>query len=745
VLRGLRREMVKVLILVPLAVLASLFAIAGGIVSYTPTTRVGVHSVLVFWISIPTALAVLAYRRKPIRASAIMNSALIFAIVLHSGSAAKNMFRLTEGPVDRVLVDTAGDLLEFALYGVLLAGAMVCLLQMQKDEKPPSSNRMLTSIILIMPLVIYGAMMLVIPFLTPELLVSVSLLIGAVAVAGFLIASILTFRHQPETAPFDQGYFVSALLLLLVATIATMTNLADPSMNWEYAETLQMAAFLLICIALGVPFLKKSGFRRRGAYGFVVGLILMAYLPFLLTIVLESISLPPTLEILNLLAYSIIHIGAASLSGMMAILLYIYPKKKPSWNHFPLVLLFGLWAAISLILVVFFAVLSIALLGEPIIPFVVGSLTTLGLLTYAILWTAYPPAESKIPSTKRLALILSFLILLVVVGEILNQVAISIVPPIADSPYGALFLLGSNLAIMFTFTYLIFLLAEKSSGKAPVEMYITFFLGMWILPNILKSYYKVWTAGWWVSEILLFVGLIAGPPLLTWLYVRTMHEVEDSHKRANMYADLLMHDVSNYNQMMMMSLELLGSHDISEQQRTRVADDGRQVISFSEQLISNVRLLSEADTLQTSELEPTSLVQTIVSALDQFTLRIGSGELILEFQSEDSRALVMANEMLVHIFLNILYSALECRKRGETVTIGIHETEHSGEDFWQIDIKAPGRIIDEDDGYSSGTLGLLAARLMTEALNGTFEVETFARVDVCEGRLFSIRLHTANT
>ena len=210
-----------------------------------------------------------------------------------------------------------------------------------------------------------------------------------------------------------------------------------------------------------------------------------------------------------------------------------------------------------------------------------------------------------------------------------------------------------------------------------------------------------------------------------------------------MYADLLMHDVSNYNQMMMMSLELLGSHDISEEKRTRVADDGRQVISFSEQLISNVRLLSEADQLKTSELQPTSLVKTIVSALDLFTRRIGSGELIMEFQPKDSQAFVMANEMLVHIFLNILYSALECRKSGETVTITIHETEHSGEDFWQIDIKAPGRKTDEEDGQSSGTLGLLAARIMTESLNGTFAVETFTRVDVCEGRLFSIQLHTA--
>ena len=505
-----------------------------------------------------------------------------------------------------------------------------------------------------------------------------------------------------------------------------------------------MAAFLLICVAFAVPFLKRSGYRRRNAYGLVVGLILMAYLPFLITIILESFGLTSIFEGVNLFAYGIIHVGAASLSGMMAILLYLYPRKKKSWNYIPMVLIFGLWAAISLILVIMFTVPSLVLMGEPIIPFVVGSIITLALLFLAILWTQNPPIERNKPSIQLVTTLLTIFIALVVMGEVINQLAISAVPSIAESPFGDLILLVPNLAVMFAFAYLIFLLAGKSQGKSSVEMYIALFLVMWILPNILKSYYNVWTTGWWISEILLFVGLLAGPPLLIWLYVRAMHEVEESHQRANMYADLLMHDVSNYNQMMMMSMELLGSHDISETKRKRLADDGRQVISFSEQLISNVRLLSEADKLESSSLQPINLVDTIVSALDIFTRRVGSGELVLEFQPEESQAYAIANDLLVQIFLNILYSALECRKRGETVTIGIRQTVVESESYWQIDIKAPGRRADQEEGYSSGTLGLLAARLMTESLKGHFGMEAYTRTDVCEGRLFTIRLHATD-
>jgi len=223
-----------------------------------------------------------------------------------------------------------------------------------------------------------------------------------------------------------------------------------------------------------------------------------------------------------------------------------------------------------------------------------------------------------------------------------------------------------------------------------------------------------------------------------------MRDEQASYSRATLYADLLMHDVSNYNQMVMTTLELIGSTDVSDERRERLADDGIKVISFSEQLISNVRLLSESDRLERTHLEPTNLVTTIVSALDLFALRVGSEQLKMEFKSDEANAFVMANELLVHIFLNILYTALECGRRGETVTLSIQSFEQSGEDFWQILIKAPAKTIDDKDKHSSTTLGLTAAELITQSLNGTFESERYQRVDDCEGRLYTIRLHATN-
>jgi hypothetical protein len=746
-MRGLRRALAKVLVLVPLASIAAVIAIGpGNLVSYTPDARVGVHSLIAFWLSIPTALSVLAFQKKQHHANLWLMSALAFLMFVHIGSAALNLLRPSEAEIVRTLTDSVSDMLELAILGFLLSGACVSLIRESDKNKERISTLLFIPILLFLPLAIFGGIWIfVLPTLTTESLIMLSSIFAIIAVSGFLVASLFILKAKATIPSIDVGYFDSSLLLFALSVVAVMLTIVEPAINWELAETLQMAGILLMALAMGVPALKDAGFRRSSAYGIMIGLTLMVYLPFLITIVIESTHISTTVGPPNLLAYSIIHIGAASLSAMMAILLYIYPRKKTSWNHYPMIGLFGMWCGIAFVQVFLLLFPEVAPLGEPITPYNVGSLLTLGLLFQTVRWTNQPPIDrEKTPSLFELGIILAGLMTAVIIGEGINQLVLKSIPELSYDPTSNVIILVTNLFIMFAFAYIIFLLSEGSNGRAPVELYVVLFLVMWILPNILKSYYTLWTAGWWVSEILLFAGLLAGPPLFSWLYVKTMHEVEDSHRTANMYADLLMHDVSNYNQMMIMSLELLGSPDIPEEQRKRLADDGRQVVSFSEQLISNVRLLSEADRLQRSELEPTDLVATIVSAIDVFTRRVGTGELAVKFQSKESHAFVMANELIVHIFLNILYSALECRIRGETVSIDIQEVEQSGEDFWQINIRAPGRKADATNSYSSGALGLLAVRLMTESLNGQFEVETFERADAYEDRLFSIRIHASD-
>ena len=534
-----KRALLKVLILVPLGTIFAWFALGpAGLVSYSPATRVGVHSVLAFWISIPTALVLLAYQRMKARPHIVLLSALVYSIILHIGSAGKNLIDLSQ-PVERGLTNTVADLFDLALFSILIAGAAVCYYRESTLESIIPIGRPLVTVLLLAPFVLYGTMWyFILPILSVSELFNLSIVLVVIAISGLLIASFLTWHVSTRYLLVDKGYLISSMLLFILSTIFLFFTFSNPSMGWEFPETLQMAGFLVLCLALSVPFLKSSGFTRRGAYGFSIGLILIAYFPFLFTIAIESMSLNVIIEPYNLMAYSIIHIGAGSLAGMMAILLYIYPKKKTSWNHYPFILLFGLWASVTLILLFTITIPVFTPLGEPITPYTVGSILSLALLFMAIYWTTNPPPDKKDPpSIFQLAIVLAGMVSLVVVGEAVNQLMLQVNQSLATNPLGSIIILCTNLVIMFAFAHLFFLLSARSRGKLTIELVVVIFLAMWILPNILKSYYALWTSGWWVSELFLFGGLLAGPPLLAILYVRAMSDVEESRNTASMYAD----------------------------------------------------------------------------------------------------------------------------------------------------------------------------------------------------------------
>ncbi len=172
----MRRALVKILILVPLGILASYLGTGpGGIVSYSPATRVGVHSLLAFWISIPASVVLLAYLRKRLRANLLFLSALVFLIILHIGSAASNLIILEQESVERLLVHTVSDFVDLALFGILLACASYCFLHQKLIQSEQKSKWIFIAIIFLLPLIIYATFWFaILPSLSTSLLINLS-------------------------------------------------------------------------------------------------------------------------------------------------------------------------------------------------------------------------------------------------------------------------------------------------------------------------------------------------------------------------------------------------------------------------------------------------------------------------------------------------------------------------------------------------------------------------------------------
>ncbi|TFF91760.1 HAMP domain-containing histidine kinase [Candidatus Thorarchaeota archaeon] len=726
-MRANQRAVLKVVVLVPTAILGALLAIGpGGLVSYSPATRVGVNSLLAYWIAIPLVIAVITFRSSQLRAHLVTAAAFAFPVIMHIGKAAYNLLLLDIPEIQHTPINTAADTTELLLLSFLLLCVVLCYSRSVLLDSP-KQRVAFASLILLLPLAIRGLLwFLVFPNLSSLGLKTLSwslVIVGALALTSTL--AVLP-RVKSKELPLDKGYFASAILLLVIAIIALGFHASTGRPGWEFAETMQMGGFLVLSLATGIPYMRRAGYGRRPAYGLVLGMILLFYLPLVITIAIESSGLSLLPPVANFLAYAIIHVGAGSLSAMMAVLLYLYSRHKFSWTHYPLMLIFGLWASLTVALLVAFTLPSFSVLGEPSGIYIVGAIVTLALLITAARYEVDPPKRK--PKVSRLVAALIVSVALTLLGETVNQVFLLVNPSFIGSLLGEAVELVASLAVMLAFTYLIFLLARGSHGEMSASLYVTLLLAIWILPSVLKSYYSVWTLGWFVSEILLLMGIVAGPPILAWLYIKALEESKEMHTRSSLFADLLMHDVTNYNQVLMTSLELLGSEGVHTEQRKRLASDGKQIISFAEQLIQNVRLLTETMRLKEKPLEPTNLVSAFVAALDHFSQKVGSDAVVVEFDPEEAEAAVLANQLIVHVFLNILYYALERSRHGVTIKSTIRLTEELGDDYWEVRISAPGVVADmkanpmESQLRSGGSLGLVAAQKMLEVFRGTLNV-----------------------
>ncbi|MHA1933736.1 MAG: sensor histidine kinase [Candidatus Thorarchaeota archaeon] len=746
-----KRRLLKVFIFVPLSMIAAFVAISIlGIVSHTSITRVGVHSLLSYWAAIPAALSVMAIRKRISLSLTLFTSAILFSMFVNIGSAISYLLDIIEVSSATQLQYAVADGLELTIIALFL------LLAIRLRSKVIEKRAMLrwsslAIVLLLVLLVSYGIVwFLLMPVLSQGVLTMFGLVASILGIVTLIVTVYTLAKDKHEHLPVDSGYLITVCILLLMSLVLLITDLLTTTSNWIYAENIQIASLFVLGLSLGVPFLRKAGFNRVRAYSYVIGFAILTYLPFAITISIEAGTLEFLIAPMNELAFSIIHIGVGFLSAMMGILLLMYSMRRPSRNLYPLVLLFGLWAGVAIISIFATIVPEFSPVGQPIVPYMVGSLLSLPLLYYAIRWSA--PNEIEKPMSRPiLKLVFGGLALtaIVVIGEMLNQLFLQAYSHYAESPMGNSLLLGTNLVLILAYAYLFYFFAELSEGRTSVQVYVVFVLSTWIIPNVLKSYYMNWTPGWWTSEILIFIGLLIGPALLGLLYIRAMHETEESHDRANLYADLLMHDVSNYHQMLLTALELLGADTILDDQRKRLSNDARQVILLAGQLIANVRLLGKTEQRFIQALRPLNLLSILVEALDDVMEGLRDDEVKLQFDPKRSEALVMAQESLKYVFVNLLYIAIQGPKGEKTLFVEVDHHPHLGDMWWRVRLGVLGKQVDSEqlsqlrsraeDTYSGTALGFLVARVITETLGGVVTIEDDVE-EPDKGTLFVVAL-----
>jgi signal transduction histidine kinase len=710
-------------------------------------TAAGFYSLLAY-LSITCSAAVLAeHDPKSNPGRAILHSALIYSAVVNIGRAVRVLF-------DREIVDAMStppilisDLLYMAIFGLLVLAAALT------SSRIMFSGIYSTVVIPLAGLAIHGFLyFLIIPQANQASLNAFGLCLSIVGASSIALAG-LAWSHLPlEVRTYDFWQMTLGFTLFGISWVPTVIALFMPSLVWSLAFILRAFGLFVLNLAIVSPFLAKLGMRRLRAYAFASVPSLLAFTPVFLTIVLEGLA--PDFHYVSMETYYVTHVGTAIMSGVMAFLVSAYNRQRPAMNRYPLIWLYVGWSVAQVVLVVNSALSPVSPFSEKLIPYMLASLLSLILLPLAVKWTKSPLRTGTILIRDRFSVIgVMFLILANLLSLLIQAYLESGIVGLAGSPVGPSFLLSMNVLVMFALVYLALILIVDSRGRVSAEVLSVGFLAVLIVPTILKGNYTDWTSGWWAAEVFLLIAFLFGPAFLGFLYVRELVRAESSQQKATLFADLLVHDISNYHQAILVCLNLLEMEDLPAGLREQSLLDANSELMRADHLIRNVRRLGMVDRLAESSLVPVDVVQSIHEAYQIVARTAAARGLRFSVDKDAGQCFVAANPLLIDVFLNLFYNSVQYAKDELIIELAISALTHEGRSWWEIRVADHSRGIEPErkgrlfERYMAGAhrtgLGLSVVRALVSAFGGTVSVEDRVPNDNSKGTVFVVTLPAA--
>jgi len=712
-------------------------------------TDIAFQSFLAFSAIACIAVALLAYREKKSPFLIIIQAAMFYSGTLHLGIAVDMLFTLEDPILTRSTSNLFNDLIELVLFSSLL------LIAVYSDERyrTLSGKRLyvLSFALAASMLLIYGTLsgrfILVIP---ESIKPSLSFFIFAIIIILLIITMNLVYGSAHKHPPYHSASLIVCCILLATASVALLIPIYQLSLVWTFSVTLNSVAFFVFYLSLTVPYLHDVGMKPRNATIFASGFSILFLTPFFVTMIVEG--LIPGFYNPDIGAYTIIHLGAASLSAVMALLTYGHAKTKGQSNLYPLILLFASWTVVDIFQVIM-SRFPTPYAGESLVPYITGSLVSLISLFLAIRWTMnIPPAN--LPRAELWPVFgVVFQAGLVTLSEFIQAELYGTAPILLNSPLGRSVLLTINLFAMFEFTYFIVYLSRTAGGGLTVEVLLSGFLALWIVPNILKANFLDWTAGWYSAELLLLIALLFGPGLLGMLYIGEMRKSETAHQRARVYSDLLVHDISNYHQAILISLGLLEVNAIQPGVREQIVRDAQAELHRADELIRNVRQIGMSEIIARENLDRIDLVQCIRNSFDNTFPPLHRQSIEFIVNRNLGECYVYAHQLIEGVFTNLFRNAVRYSSDRKRIEVEIEPKYDQDQIFWTtrvidygfgIEPEKKAKLFNRFMSGAEGTgLGLSVAKTLTEVFGGKIAIEDRVPGDYSQGSVFIVILPAA--
>ncbi len=232
----------------------------------------------------------------------------------------------------------------------------------------------------------------------------------------------------------------------------------------------------------------------------------------------------------------------------------------------------------------------------------------------------------------------------------------------------------------------------------------------------------------------------------------TARKLEEALQTAAFYNDLMAHDISNMQQGIMSSMELmLYSGSLPEELKHLV----EAALSQSERgaaLVGHVKKLAEVEeeTINLFQMDPYSAL------IDAFTMVRNTfldKDIKIETNMTEGKYSVLANEFLVDVFYNLLHNSV--RLDPETTVLIDIDADENRDGFLTVRMKDCGPGIDDSlkksifsrigtDGSRVAGIGLTLVKRIFDRYGGTIWVEDTVKGDYSRGACFVFEIPTGH-
>jgi PAS domain S-box-containing protein len=224
----------------------------------------------------------------------------------------------------------------------------------------------------------------------------------------------------------------------------------------------------------------------------------------------------------------------------------------------------------------------------------------------------------------------------------------------------------------------------------------------------------------------------------------------ETRAQAELYVDLMSHDINNLNQVALGYLELIGGM-VEDEKLKELISKPLEAINNSSHLIESVTKLQNAKTgqLKTGAVD----LDGILSELQARYSRVQDKDVIIRYTSHPG-CLVMANGLIKDVFSNLIENAIKhSSQKSVQIDIGLKRIREDGKDYFEVSVedygsgvtdemkkKLFGRFHRGDTKANGKGLGLYLVKTLVEGYKGQVWAEDRIQGDHTKGARFVVML-----